>query len=125
MRVDEMFPGRWLHGADLKSEIAIVIDRVVPETMHNPKQGEVTNYVLYAKGGKKGIVLNKTLANQIKAAVGVDDTDAWPGKRITLFPEKITVAGEPVIALRAKAAPKPAAANQPAPAAGSQGKLPV
>ena len=46
------------------------------------------------------------------------DTDKWSGRQVVLFPEAMRVAGRDIVAIRAKAAPVPAAATQ---AAGKNG----
>jgi hypothetical protein len=115
MKVDDMFPSKYLHGSDIKAEITVTIAKVAPEKMHNPRKGEITGFVLYVERGSKGIVLGKELANQIADALNIDDTDHWPGKKIILYPEQMTVAGERVTAIRARSA----LTTQPAPAGGN------
>jgi hypothetical protein len=83
--------------------------------MHG-RQGDHIGYVLYCEKATKGVVLGKELAHQIAEAVGIDDTDRWPGKKIILYPEQMTVAGERVTAIRARKV----ASQVPAPAAASE-----
>lgn len=108
MKVNQMFPSKYLAGADLAGKaVTVTIAAVNPEKMRDPQTHEqVTKYVVYfaESHSGKGLILNKTLAVQISRALSVDDTDAWKGSRITLYPENMTVAGVDRIAIRARAA---------------------
>ena len=106
MKLDEMFPSRFVRGQDLQGRaVTVTIDRVLPERMRpNPQSPEMQKFVLYTVEGKKGIVLSKTLANQIAQVLESDESDNWIGKKVTLYPEPITVAGIQRIAIRARAA---------------------
>jgi hypothetical protein len=106
MTVDEMFPRKYATGEDLQGKaVAVVIEQVRPEKLRpNPGAPEEQKWVLYVAGGHKGIVICRTLAHQIAEAVGEQDTERWPGKRVTLFPEPMMVAGKQRIAIRARAA---------------------
>jgi hypothetical protein len=57
--------------------------------------------VLYFKGGKKGMVLNKTNANTIGDAYG-DDTDDWYDQPLILFSIRTEYQGKPVDGLRCR-----------------------
>jgi hypothetical protein len=105
MKVDEMFPKRYASGADLNGKaVVVVLDKVQSEQMRTTGTAPELKFVLYVAGGKRGIVLSRTLAYQIAEAVDEPDVDKWPGKRITLYPEPMNVAGKPRIAIRARAA---------------------
>ena len=78
---------------------------------------------LEAVSGHYRLVLRATLAQQIAELLGADDTDAWRGKQIVLFSEAITVAGEAMLTIRARA-PKAAAPPTTTPAAGGNGRMP-
>jgi len=105
MKVDEMFPRKYANGGDLNGKaVVVVLDKVQSEQMRTTGTAPELKYVLYVQGTKKGIVLCRTLAQQIAAATGEPDADKWAGKRVTLYPEPMTVAGVPRIAVRARAA---------------------
>jgi len=105
MKVDEMFPRKYANGGDLQGKaVTVEIAGVQQEQMRTAGTAPELKYVLYVVGGHKGIVLSRTLAQQIAAATGEQDTDKWKGKRVTLYPEPMTVAGVPRIAVRARAA---------------------
>lgn len=104
MKVRDMYPSRYATGEDLAGNPAtLTIAGVTTESMRpGPGQPEKEKFVIYFKEAKKGVVLSRTLARQIARALGVDDSDGWTGKKITIYPEPMTVAGEPRIAIRAK-----------------------
>jgi len=106
VKVDSMFPRKYASGGDLKGKsITLEIARVVSEKMRpGPGAPETAKFVVYFVGAGKGVILNRTLANQIASALGSDETDAWAGQRIELYPESLVVAGTPRIAIRARAA---------------------
>lgn len=105
MKVAEMFPRRYATGDDLKGKpVTLTIAKVQPEEMRPGGAAPVTKWVVYFKEAQRGVILSRTLAMQIAEALGDDDTDHWPGKRITLYPQPLTVAGRRVTAIRARAA---------------------
>lgn len=104
MKVGEMFPSKYATGEELRGPVTVTIKGIEAERMYKPGTGEITGYVLYTQEGKKGVVLSRPLARQISQALGSDDTDNWPGKKITLYPQPMTVAGVARVAIRARAA---------------------
>lgn len=104
MKISAMFPSRFLVGDDLQGKsITVEISHIKAEKMRvNQATPEQEKFVLYFEGKKKGLILNKTLAGQIAVAVGADDTDQWPGGKIVLYSEMITVAGRQLCVIRAK-----------------------
>lgn len=105
MKIGEMYPTKYATGSDLGGRpVTLTIQAVRAEKMRpNQAADEVTKYVVYFVEARKGVVLNKTLAHQIAELTGSDDTDNWGGKRVTLYPESIVVAGVPRVAIRARA----------------------
>jgi hypothetical protein len=104
MKLDEMFPSRYVKGQDLNGRaVTVTIERIQTERMRpNPQSPELEKFVLYTIEGKKGIVLSKTTATQIARILGSDESDEWIGKKVTLFPEPMTVAGVQRVAIRAR-----------------------
>jgi len=104
MKIDDLFPRKYANGADLNGKPATVtIARTTMEEMHpGPGAPASTKPVLFFQETKKGIVLTRTLANQIAGITGSRETDAWIGKRITIYPEPMQVAGRACIAIRAR-----------------------
>lgn len=106
MKIDKMFPSKYARGEDLAGKpVTLAIARVTAERMRpNPASPETEKYVVYFDGAHRGVVMGRVLAEQIAKAVGSDDTDHWTGKRVTLYPENIMVAGVPRVAIRARTA---------------------
>ena len=105
MKVNDMFPRKYATGSDLKGPVILTIARVASEKMRpGAGQPEVAKFVLYFDGASRGVVLSRVLAEQIAQAVGSDDTDHWPGKRVTLYPQPMKVAGVDRVAIRARSA---------------------
>lgn len=102
--INEMFPGRFLRGADLRGPARVVIRRVVEERMYSPSvRQEVDKWVVYFEGAKRGLVLNVTNAERIAEIVGSRDSEDWIGKAIVLYPEMVSVGGKRVPAVRVRA----------------------
>lgn len=101
MKISTAFPSTYLKAADLDGRnIGVTMDYVRMEDIggdHKP--------VLYFEGKEKGMVLNKTNANNIMAVYG-DDTDDWHGGELTLFSAIVDFQGRSVEAIRVKAKPR-------------------
>ena len=106
MNINDLFPKRYATGLDLQGrEVTVTIAGIKKEGMHPPGTGApVEKYVIYFRETPRGVVLTRILAGQIAAAVGHDETDQWTGKKITLYPEVIPVAGQSRTVIRARAA---------------------
>ena len=106
MKLNDLFPRKYATGEDLAGKsVTLTISHLRQEKMiPTPGAAPVEKWVVFFKEAQKGIVLSKTLAFQISKAVGSEDTDDWVGKKITIFPEEVMVAGKPRTAIRAKAA---------------------
>ncbi len=61
------------------------------------------------------MVLNVTNFNSIAEFTGEEESDNWPGKRITLVPARTDFQGRQVDCIRISAASPPAAAVAPTP----------
>ncbi len=116
MRISEAYPSKYLKAADLDGQDRTVSIRAcVQEELGQGSEMEVKP-VLYFDGGQKGLVLNKTNAQAIVEDYG-DDTEAWTGREIVLFIQKVTYQGKltPAIRVRVqKTAPQPVVQSAPA-----------
>jgi len=106
MKVSQMYPKRYASGDDLHGKsLTLTISVVKNEKMRpQPNAPEIEKWVVYFNETKKGIVLNRTLAYQIADILGNEETQAWEGKKITIYSQSITVAGKKVNTIRARAA---------------------
>ena len=92
MRISETYPSKYLKATDLGGQDRVVrIRACVQEELGQGSEKEVKP-VLYFDGREKGLVLNKTNATAIAEDYG-DDTDAWVGRPIVLFVQKVTFQG--------------------------------
>jgi hypothetical protein len=107
MKLDELYPSRWLKASDLQGrQVVCTIQRVVVEDL-----GDGSKPVVYFTGKEKGRVLNRTNADTSAAALG-DDTDKWPGGKVTLFSARVSFKGTMTDAIRLTAEPRPAAVTR-------------
>jgi hypothetical protein len=112
-----MFPRKYASGADFNGKAVTLTIALVRTEKMRPQPGapEQTKYVVYFKDATKGVILCKTLAYEIAKAIGCDeneDVSNWIGKKVTLYPQPMKVAGKDRIAIRAR---KPTAGNGVAP----------
>lgn len=111
--IQDAFPSNYLKASDLKgAQPVVTIDRVEFEPVGRQKEMKP---ILYLVGKEKGIVLNKTNANNITGLAGTSETDEWRGVRIRLYATHVEFQGETVEAIRVKAAPPQAAMARQAP----------
>jgi hypothetical protein len=107
VKVDEVYPSKYLRGADLAAHaVTVTIDSIALEPFFDPESKQtVKKPVLYFAGKSKGLVLGKSLAYKIAEILGSDDMDDWKGKRVVIFTEKRNVYGEVKDLFTARAAP--------------------
>lgn len=110
MKVSQAYPSNYLKASDLQDRNV----RVIISGYKMEKIGEDQKPVLYFKGKEKGLVMNKTNANNIAAEYG-DDMDDWQGHEIILFSAWVDFQGKSVEAIRVRK-PQPKDGNgAPAP----------
>lgn len=98
--VNNVYPSKYLKASDLQGRTI----KVEIATAAMEKMGNDTKLVIYFKGKEKGMVLNKTNAQQI-AAVYSPNTDGWLGKEIKLYPGKTQFNGQTVDSLKVEVVP--------------------
>ena len=96
VNADEFY-GEYLKGEDLKGDLKGTIESVALE-----KVGEDEKLVVRMHDIRKGLVLNKTNKDRLKAQFGTPETDQWIGKEITITTEEIEFGGKKGPALRIK-----------------------
>lgn len=106
--INDAFPSKYLKASDLQGrQVTVKMDRADYEVI-----GDDRKLILYFQGKDKGMVLNKTNANNISFIYG-PNTDDWNGAEITLFEAMVDFQGKTVPAIRVRAPQrKPAAATQ-------------
>lgn len=84
MRANELCPSPHLEAADLNGDTVVTIKRVEMKEVGKEK---VTKGVLFFDEFTRGMVLNRTNLHRIIRQLG-NETDAWKGKQITLYPSE-------------------------------------
>ena len=100
MRIDELYPSRFLRFADLDGKPMRV---TISGTAREDVFGESKVIMSFADGTKQ-LILNKTNARAIAHILG-DETSAWRGHDIMLVPAQVPFKGDIVDAIRVKPAP--------------------
>ena len=119
MKKNNAFPSKYINAADLNGEN-------VTATMSSVEQEEVGKEktikpVLYFRGQLKPLILNGTNWDAIVKITGKEDSDAWDGKKITLYPTEVPFGGKTVGAIRISA-PKAGKKNE-SPASNDSGDM--
>jgi arabinogalactan endo-1,4-beta-galactosidase len=95
MQISQAFPSEYLKAADLQGRQV----RVLMAHVELRDVGDDNKPVLFFQGKSKGVVLNKTNANNIALAYG-DDTDGWVGHEVVLYEAMVDFQGRSVPAIR-------------------------
>jgi hypothetical protein len=96
---DDFYGSRFLSASDVKAPVNATIERIDFEQFTRPGEPTRTKAVVYFKGGKKGMVINKTNANTLAEAFGKKFA-GWVEKRVTVKAEPTTFAGKLTRGLR-------------------------
>lgn len=108
VNINSAYPSKYLSAADLGDQPRLATVRAITfEDMNDGKSKPCIWFNEY----DKGLVLNKTNANNIADFLG-PETDAWMGHQIVMVSAMVDFQGRSVEAIRVRA-PK----NRPAPAA--------
>jgi hypothetical protein len=98
----DVFPSKYLQAADLRGQpVNVTIERAPLETLKN-KNGEDIKTVLYFRGAKKALPLNRTNWDSCADLCG-DDSDDWPGHQIQLYPTTTSFGADTVDCIRIRA----------------------
>ena len=94
MKMSEIFPSKYVKAADLEGRtVTLTIKLLTVEEMLNHASEKERKPVLYFERATKGLVLNRTNAMTIAALYG-DESDTWPGKRISIYPTRVKAFGQ-------------------------------
>lgn len=83
-------------------DVTVTIERIKGGELTGTGGKKTKKPVLYFKGSKKGFALNITNARIIGALFGTFETEAWIGKRITLYPTTTTFGSDTVECIRVR-----------------------
>lgn len=125
MKMNEMFPGKWLKKEDVPVPTTATISRVSREEVNADNGGKEMKVVMaFAEAHLKPMILNIGNATAVTELYG-DDSANWLGKRVEIYTDpNVMFGGKRVGGLRLRApsqhAPQPApVAAPPAPAPGA------
>jgi hypothetical protein len=108
LKISQVFASEFLQAADLQGRSwPVEMLAVSPRVLRGKRK-----LVLTFRGGKKGLILNATNARAIAKLHG-DETEAWPGKRIAIYPTTCDSPEGIVDCIRIAAAPAPANVERP------------
>lgn len=95
LNVDLMFPSKYLKAADLLGKDATVtISGVKADDLQMTNGTKERKYVISFVGTDKMLVLNKTNAKSIAAALNEKRAVKWAGQKITLYPTECMAFGK-------------------------------
>jgi hypothetical protein len=116
MKTSDIFKSKYLKADDFdEGPEVFTIEAVTIEKVGEKKEQKLC--VAFEETDKLFLV-NKTNAEAISKLYG-DETDEWPGNRITLGQREVDMKGKPVLAIRVSIK-KPAAAAKPEKKAGKK-----
>lgn len=105
MRVELMFPSKYLKAADFGGKAVTKTIAAVDMDDLQMRGGKTERKpVVTFSDAKKMLVLNKTNAMKIAELLG-PETDAWIGKRVTMYPTRDRMGGKMVDCIRIKGSP--------------------
>ena len=99
MQANDLCPSPHLEAADLADAEKVVTIRGVD--FHDVGEERAKKGVVYFQEFARAMVLNRTNLKRIVALHG-NDTDSWPGKRITLYPSETDFGGRTVPCIRVR-----------------------
>jgi hypothetical protein len=111
-----MFDDKWLKAWDLDGrEFTVTIAKVEGGEVFDPKTNKKTKKpVLWFKGARKPLAINKTIGAVIAGMYGAQ-VQHWPGKQVTLFPTTTTFGKDTVDCIRVRPGVPTAKGSEPIP----------
>jgi len=97
------FLSNYLRVQDLKQPVAATIASVTAEEFGREGEKKEKKLVVYFKEFDQGLVISKTVINQIAALAESEETDDWIGKEVELFADlSVMYAGKRVGGIRVR-----------------------
>jgi len=94
VNVNTVFPTKYVKAQDINGSVNVIIRNAVMEQL-----GDEYKLIVYFEGHEKGMVLNKTNANNIASLYG-PESDGWIGKPMMLVSTFVDFQGKSTAALR-------------------------
>lgn len=97
--MDKRFLGEW----DLpeKGDLVVTIDHAERNSVKN-ERGTSEKLTVHFKGDYKPLIVNATNGEAISKALGSTKLEAWKGKKIALFRDKVSAFGKTTNAVRVR-----------------------
>ncbi len=100
MNINNAYQSKSISAPDLQGRAVVVtISHVEMEEVGRSREKKP---VVYFRGTKKGLILNRTNAKAISGIAGSALTEDWEGVAITLYPTQTEFSGETVDCVRVK-----------------------
>jgi hypothetical protein len=114
--LEEAFPSRFLKAADLGGKPRVVeIVAANEEDLKDLQGKQQKKTVVYFRGMKKSLPLNKTNFEALTRITGEDDSNDFPGHTVLMLPTKTEMAGKTVDCIRFEEVSTKKAAKKAAP----------
>lgn len=106
INMNEAFPSKWLKAADIEGDTPVTINNVTMEDVGDDDRKPV----VWFREFDKGMVMNKTNANNVSEIYG-PDSDMWIGRPMVLATAMVDFQGKSMRALRLYPPPRNAQQN--------------
>ena len=107
MRISQAFPSKYLRAADLGDRAHLLTITKVEMADVGQEGASDHKPVVHFQGADKGLVLNRTNADTI-AIIHGDETDAWIGKQVEVYPDTVMFNGRVTPCIRVRKPMPPA-----------------
>lgn len=99
----KMMDNKYIYACDLDGkDVTLTIDRVEAGVLDDKRKGKTAKKPFcFFRKAEKPLVLNATNCKTIAGMYG-NDTDAWVGRRITLYPTTTEMGGESTECIRVR-----------------------
>ncbi len=122
MKGELMFPSQYLAAPDLGGKyVTVTIEKIERQALKTTK-GDEDKWVMFMKGAKKKLVLNKTNARTIAELHG-PKAEKWVGKQVVLFASTCQAFGKITDCIRVRDR-LPTKRDEPAPEPPADGSVP-
>ena len=101
MKSSDVYPSKYLKSEELDNDLTVTIKSIDLEKLESKDGSMQEKPVVYFQEIQKGFVLNKTNWSLIARQHG-DESDEWPGHKITLFVMDVEAFGDIVSAIRVR-----------------------
>jgi len=115
MKMNQMFPSRYMKADDVPTPTVLTVARVDIQTLGTGPDAEEKPVITWAEQGYKPLVTNLTNALVVADLAGDDDSDNWDGTQVEAYKTRVQFGRKMVDAVRLRA-PKGVPATSPQPA---------